>query len=157
MSNHWQHIRALLARRIRYRITRGGVLFTIAVVVVGVGTVSANNLLFLIVAAMISTLLVSGLVAPCLAGLNSIFWCPSMSCRPQRAGQTFVRNHKWLMPFLRPGGSHSRPASPTLTSGVYFPLMPPEPRWKKPWKCTSPGAALTVRTASPFDVFPAGF
>ena len=54
VRKHWQHIQAFLARRIRYRITRGGVLFTFAMVVVGVGAiVSANNLLFLIVAAMI--------------------------------------------------------------------------------------------------------
>ena len=64
MTEYWQHIRAFLARRIRYRITRGGVLFTFAMIVVGVGAiVSANNLLFLIMAAMIATLLVSGLVS----------------------------------------------------------------------------------------------
>ena len=38
-----------LIRRVRYRITKGGVLFTLAVIFVGVAAVvSANNLLFLI-------------------------------------------------------------------------------------------------------------
>ena len=61
VSKHWPQIRAFLARRIRYRITRGGVLFTFAMVVVGVGAiVSANNLLFLIVALIAGALGLSG-------------------------------------------------------------------------------------------------
>src|SRR5437016_6315656 len=122
---HWPHIRAFLARRIRYRITRGGVLFTFAMVVVGVGAiVSANNLLFLIVAAMIATLLVSGLVSRlCLAGLELDFHVPEhIPARRSVPARLYVRNHKWLMPSfsirvepLRAGG---------LEAGVYFPLIP---------------------------------
>src|ERR1035441_6461272 len=71
VRNLWQQFRAFLARRIRYKITGGGVLFTFAIVLVAFGAaVSANNLIFLILAAMMATLLVSGLVSRlCLAGL----------------------------------------------------------------------------------------
>src|SRR5437763_17220053 len=74
----WQQLRAAVARRIRYKVTRGGVLFTFAILVVGLGAIiSANNLLFLIVATMLATLLVSGLVSRlCLAGLELDFQVP---------------------------------------------------------------------------------
>ena len=59
-----------MSRRIRYRVTRAGLLFTIAISIVAfAAVVSANNLLFLVLAAMMATLLVSGLVSRlCLAG-----------------------------------------------------------------------------------------
>src|ERR1022692_529281 len=74
----WREFRAFLARRIRYKVTRGGVLFTFAILLVAFGAVvSANNLLFLIVAAMLATLLVSGLASRlCLAGLALDFQVP---------------------------------------------------------------------------------
>ena len=59
MGKHWEQLRSALARRIRYKVTRGGVLFTFAILVVGFGAIiSANNLLFLIVATMLATLLI---------------------------------------------------------------------------------------------------
>ena len=64
MRSAIQELRDLLLRRIRYRITRGGVLFTFGILLVGAAAaVSTNNLLFLIVATMFATLLVSGLVS----------------------------------------------------------------------------------------------
>jgi len=123
----WQHIRALLARRIRYRITRGGVLFTVAILVVGLGAIiSANNLLFLIVAMMLATLLVSGFVSRlCLAGLELDFQVPEhVSASRTVPGSLFVRNQKWLMPSLSIRVEGIRDSqSPVLKSGVYFPLI----------------------------------
>lgn len=128
MRFRWEHIRAVLARRIRYRITRGGILFTAAIIVVGLGAiVSANNLLFLIVATMLATLLVSGLVSRlCLAGLALDFQVPEHVAAGRTVpGRLFVRNQKWLMPSfsVRVEGIRD-PQSPTLRSGVYFPLIP---------------------------------
>jgi len=116
-----------LSRRIRYKITRGGLLFVLAVLVVGLGAVvSANNLLFLIVAAMLATLLVSGLVSRlCVAGLELDFLVPEhVAARRSVPGKLFVRNSKWLMPSfsIRVEGIR-HPQSPTLRSGVYFPLI----------------------------------
>src|SRR5205809_6306340 len=126
VRKHWPHIRAFLARRIRYRITRGGVLFTFAMVVVGVGAiVSANNLLFLIVAAMLATLLVSGLVSRlCLAGLELDFQVPEhVPAGRSVPGKLYVHNHKWMMAsFSILIEAIKDPASPILKSGVYSPL-----------------------------------
>jgi hypothetical protein len=74
----WHHLRAFIAGRIRYKVTRGGLLFTFAILVVAVSAIlSANNLLFLIVAAMMATLLISGLISRlCLAGLELEFQLP---------------------------------------------------------------------------------
>lgn len=123
----WRQIRGLLARRIRYRITRGGLLFTLAILVVGLGAIiSANNLLFLIVATMLATLLVSGLVSRlCLAGLALDFQVPEHVAAGRAApGRLFVRNQKWLLPSFSVRVEAIRETqSPVLRSGVYFPLI----------------------------------
>jgi uncharacterized protein (DUF58 family) len=122
----WDHFRLFLDHRIRHKITRAGLLFTFAILVVGFGAViSANNLLFLITAAMLATLLVSGLVSRlCLAALELDFLVPEhVSARRTVPGKLFVRNQKWFMPSfsIRVEGIRD-PASPTLKS-VYFPLI----------------------------------
>lgn len=103
-------------------------LFTIAILVVAVGAVlSANNLLFLIVSAMVATVLVSGLVSRLgLAALEIDFRVPEhVPAGRSVPGKVVVRNQKWLMPSfsIRVDGIRD-PASPVLRSGVYFPLIP---------------------------------
>src|SRR3954462_10046917 len=101
MRTRWQQLRNALARRIRYKITRGGVLFTFAILVVGLGAVvSANNLLFLIFAAILATVLGSRLVRRlCLAGLELDFQVPEhVPARRSVPGRLYVRNRKWMMP-----------------------------------------------------------
>ena len=126
MRRYWTQFRLLLSKR-RYRITRGGLLFTFAILVVGWGAIiSANNMLFLIVAAMMATLLVSGLVSRlCLAGLELDFQVPEhVPAGRNVPGRIFVRNQKWVLPSFSIRVEAIRdPASPTLQSGVYFPLV----------------------------------
>src|SRR3954454_3957508 len=127
MRIRWQQVRSALARRIRYKVTRGGVLFTAAILAVGFGAVvSGNNLLFLIVAAMLATLLISGLVSRlCLAGLELDFVPPEhVSAGRAVPCKIYVRNRKWTMPSFSIRVEAIRdPASPTLKSGIYFPLV----------------------------------
>ena len=127
MRTLWKQLRLLLARRIRYKITRGGLLFTFAILIVGWGAIiSANNMLFLIVAAMMATLLVSGLVSRLgLAALELDFRLPEhVSARRSVPGKILVRNQKWLLPSfsIRVEGIRN-PESPVLQTGVYFPLI----------------------------------
>jgi uncharacterized protein (DUF58 family) len=127
MGAHWDRLRAALGRRIRYRITRGGLLFTVAILLVGLSAVvSANNLLFLIMAAMMATLLVSGLVSRLsLAGLELDFLVPEhVSAGRSVPGRLYVRSQKWLMPSfsIRVEGIRD-PAGAALKSAVYFPLI----------------------------------
>jgi uncharacterized protein (DUF58 family) len=121
-------IRHLFLRRIRYKVTRGGVLFTAAIVMVGLGAVaSANNLLFLILAAMLSTLMVSGLVSRlCLAGLELDFLIPErVSAGRTIPAKLYVRNLKFWMPsFSIHVVGVEQDAPPVLQSAVYFPVIP---------------------------------
>lgn len=127
MADRLAQLRSALARRIRYKVTRGGVLFTSAILGVGLGAiVSGNNLLFLIMAAMLATLLISGLVSRlCLAGLELDFVAPDhVSARRAAPCKLYVRNEKWLMPSFSIRVEAIRdPASPTLKSAIYLPLV----------------------------------
>jgi uncharacterized protein (DUF58 family) len=123
----WSRLRSLLARRIRGKITRGGLLFAVVILLVGLGAViSANNLLFLIVAIMLATLLVSGLLSRlCLAALELDFLVPEHAAAGRMIpARLLVRNQKWLMPSfsIRVEGIRA-PDSPELNS-VYFPVIP---------------------------------
>src|ERR1051325_5360803 len=101
MRARLRRIRGELIRRVRYRITKGGALFTLAVLLVGMAAVvSANNLLFLILAAMISTILISGFISRlCLAGLELDLLIPEhVTAGRSVAARLFVRNLKFWMP-----------------------------------------------------------
>jgi uncharacterized protein (DUF58 family) len=120
-------LRQSVASRIRYKITRGGMLFTAAVVMVGAAAVfTGDNPLFLIVAAMMATLLVSGFVSRlCLAGLELDFLVPEhVAAARVVPGRLYVRNRKWFLPsFSTRVTAVQERGSPVLGSSVYFPLI----------------------------------
>src|SRR5271167_2295003 len=101
MKLRWAQFAALVRRRIRYKITRGGVLFVVALIVVATGAaISANNLLFLIVAAMFATFSISGLVSRLvLAGLELELMLPEhVSAKTKTRAVLRLRNWKRWMP-----------------------------------------------------------
>jgi len=124
----WTQFRHVLLRRVRYKITRGGVLFSLAVVLVGFAAVaSANNLLFLILATMLATLMVSGLVSRlCLAGLELDFLVPEhVSAGRTIPAKLYVRNVKFWMPsFSIHVVGVEQDAPPVLQAPIYFPVIP---------------------------------
>ena len=138
MRRRFQQLRSALRRRIHYRITRGGLLFCFAVILVAVAAgVSANNLLFLILATMFSTLMVSGFISRlCLAGLELDLLLPEhISAGRAARAKLYVRNLKHWMPSFsirlvgvpeRPpvnlAGTGEHPA--ILTAPIYFPVIP---------------------------------
>src|SRR5262249_25395886 len=121
-----------LQRGVKYRITRGGFLFTLAVALVAAAAIaSANNLLFLVVATMLSVLLMSGLISRLgLAGLELDFALPEhVSAGRTVAATLAVRNLKLWMPSfsIHIAGVAEEPAGNTpsiLTSAIYFPIIP---------------------------------
>ncbi|HVX66613.1 MAG TPA: DUF58 domain-containing protein [Bryobacteraceae bacterium] len=120
----FRRFQAYLRRMVRQRVTYGGALFTLAMVLVGVAAAaSANNLLFLIVAAMLSTLMVSGFVSRLsLAGLELDFVLPEhIAAGRKLAGRIYVRNAKsWVPSFsVHLGGSNEN-----LLTTLYFPAIP---------------------------------
>lgn len=103
--------------------TAGGV-FTASMFALGaVAALSGNNLLFLIVAAMLSTLMLSSFISRLsLAGLELDFELPDhIAARRKLAGRIAVRNAKrWVPSFsVRLSG-----ASDNLLTTVYFPVIP---------------------------------
>ena len=123
--------RAIVRRRVRYRITRGGALFVLALVLTGAGAfLSGNNLLFLVFAAMMALLLVSGFISRLvLAGLELELVLPRhVSARMPAAARIRLRNLKRLMPSfsIELSGRRDtlRDTPSILQAPVYFPLIP---------------------------------
>ena len=120
----WSRLRSAFDFPIRQRVTRGGLLFTLAILVIGVAAVvSANNLLFLVVAAMLSTLLVSGFICRLsLAGLELDIMLPDqITARRKVAARVAVRNLKRGMPSF--SISLAGEGDSVFSSPLYFPMI----------------------------------
>jgi uncharacterized protein (DUF58 family) len=116
--------------RLRYRITRGGFLFVLGVLLTGAGAfLSGNNLLFLVFSAMLALLLVSGFISRLmLAGLELELLLPEhVSARMPTSARIRMRNLKRLTPSfsIELAGSGDEDSVPSiLKDPVYFPLVP---------------------------------
>ena len=124
-------IRKLFLGRWRYRITWFGVAFTATIVLIGFfAFATANNLLFLILAAMLSFGVVSGFLSRLvLAGLELELLLPEhVSARMSAAAIVRVRNLKYLTPSfsieLSGQADPDTNARPILTRPAYFPVIP---------------------------------
>lgn len=113
--------------RLRYRITRGGSLFLLAIALTGAAAfLSGNNLLFLVFSAMLALLLVSGFISRLmLAGLEIELLLPEhVSARMPTSARIRLRNLKGLTPSfsIEIAGVIDTPS--ILKEAVYFPLIP---------------------------------
>jgi uncharacterized protein (DUF58 family) len=126
-----QRLRVLIHRRVRYRVTRGGALFALALVLTGAGAfLSANNLLFLVFSAMLALLLVSSFLSRLvLSGLELELLLPEhVSARVPSPARVRIRNLKRLTPSFSielAGRRDPVTATPSImTAPLYFPLIP---------------------------------
>jgi uncharacterized protein (DUF58 family) len=111
--------------RMRRQVTATGLVFTLILLFVATtALISANNLLFLIFAALLSTLLVSNFISRLsLAGLELDFQFPEhISARRTYRAKVFVRNVKRWMPSFSVSVSGSGDSA--LSSPLYFPMLP---------------------------------
>ena len=125
--------RRALRSALQRRFTQAGLLFSLALVLVAVAAVlSANNLLFLIVAAMLSALMVSGFISRlALAGLEVDFFLPEhITARRTVQGRVQVRNLKRWAPSLSVRLTGRQPGAEF--SAVYFPALPGRTRLEEP-------------------------
>ena len=100
-SRLWTRLRDVVESGVHQQVTRAGLLFTCAIVLVFLAAfASANNLLFLILAAMLSTLLVSGLISRLsLASLELDLLLPEhIPARRKVPARILVHNLKRWMP-----------------------------------------------------------
>lgn len=125
MRSLWRRIADALELGMRQKMTRAGLIFAGASVVIGVAAfISANNLLFLVLAAMMATLLVSGFLSRlALAGLELDFLFPEHICASRRMqARAVVRNLKRWMPSF---SIHLTPSnSSAISTPLWFPMIP---------------------------------
>ena len=109
---------------IRQRITRLGVVYSLVTAVVAASAfISGNNLVFLVLALMLSTFIVSGLVSRLgLDALDLEFLLPEhLSARRRVTGRVQVRNRKrWLPSFSIHLAGTDTQVFPTV---LYFPVI----------------------------------
>lgn len=108
MHRVWSRIRGWKPG-VRHRVTWSGLAFTALILMVGVGAfASANDLLFLLLAAMLATMLVSGLVSRLsLAGLEVKLLLPEHVFAKQRlpARLQLVNLKQWILVSILLGSS----------------------------------------------------
>lgn len=125
LRRRWRRLRAWFRARIRERVTRTGTVYITAVALVGLSAfLSANNLLFLLLAAMLATLLVSNFVSRLgLAGLELDVQLPDHSCaRRTQLARIVLKNEKHWMPSF---SVHLTGIEGSVFSGsLYFPVIP---------------------------------
>lgn len=121
----WQRLRRKLSGNIKQRVTRLGIAYTGLMLAVGFAAfLSANNLLFLVFSALISTLLISGFVSRLgLAGLEIDVELPEhLSARIPASGRVRLRNHKSWMPSFSIHLEGS--ADSGFSRQIFFPMIP---------------------------------
>lgn len=143
----------------KQRITRAGFLFTGAIAAIAFAAfASANNLLFLILAAMLATLMVSGFISRLsLAGLELEFLHPEhISARRKVAGRIIVHNDKfWIASFaIRLAGTENA----GVDSVLYFPAIPAGKRLEETVELYFPKRGRYTENTFSFSTrFPFGF
>jgi uncharacterized protein (DUF58 family) len=121
----WSRISSALDLGARQQVTRMGLLFFLTTLLIALGAfASANNLLFLLLAAMMATLMISGLVSRLsLSGLELEFALPEhLAAGRKLSGRIIVRNLKSWMPSF---SIHlTAQGSSGLRSPLYFTVIP---------------------------------
>ncbi len=109
----------------RQQITRAGLVFTLTILLVGMAAfASANNLLFLLVASLLATLLISGFISRLgLAGLELDIELPDhIPARRKVTGQLILKNKKrWTPSFSIHLSGAPESGMPTT---LYLPIIP---------------------------------
>jgi uncharacterized protein (DUF58 family) len=159
LARVWRKFRAFWTQGLRQTVTGTGVAYTAAIGVVGAGAfISANNLLFLIFAAMLSTLLVSGFISRLgIAGLEINLMVPEhiSARRKVRAGIRIRNLKRWIPSFsIHLAGSKESGVDAIL----YFPVIPGGAALEEPVEVYFPKrGAQRERTFQFSTRFPFGF
>jgi uncharacterized protein (DUF58 family) len=111
--------------QLRQQVTRTGLAYTLTLLIVAlVAFVSANNLMFLILAAMLSTFMISGFISKLgLAGLELELFLPQhiSARRKVRAGVRLKNTKSWIPSF----SIHLEGAAESgFDTILYFPVLP---------------------------------
>ena len=152
-------LKELMESGMRQHITRAGLLFSVTIVVIWFAAfASANNLLFLILAAMLATFMVSGFISRLsLAGLELEFLHPEhISAGRKVAGRIVVHNEKiWIPSFsIRLAGTQNA----GMGSVLYFPTIPARTKLEDTVECFFPKRGRYTENTFCFSTrYPFGF
>jgi uncharacterized protein (DUF58 family) len=156
MTSLRRFLRLLFERRVQYRVALAGLLFLATMALTFAGAfLSGNNLLFLIFAAMLALLLVSGFLNRLvLAGLELELLVPEhVSARTPTEARVRLRNLKRFTPSFS-----IELGAPALKSSVYFPLIPGHSTLEAPVEIVFPRRGRhTENTFLIATKFPFGF
>ena len=166
----WQNLRTLWPGALRQQVTRTGLAYSGAIVIVTLAAVlSANNLLFLILAAMLSILAISGFVSKLtLAGLEiDLLLPPHISARRTIRATVRLKNLKrWMPSFsIRVTGAppsriaaHSNISPSGYDGALFFPVIPGRVAVEEPIELRFPTRGRhSERTFQLTTGFPFGF
>ena len=123
----WAKVRDMLRGGVQQQVTLFGMLFSLAIVLIGIAAfLSGNNLIFLLLAAMLATMLVSGFMSRLsLSGLRIKFLLPEhISARRKIQGRIRVQNEKTWMPSFSIQLTRIADKGSTKTAMVYFASVP---------------------------------
>lgn len=142
LASLWKHFKDTWPDRFRQRVTGAGLAYTAAMLLVAVSAfVSANNLLFLVLAAMLSTFLLSGFVSRLgLAGLELDLFLPEhIAARSDVRASVQLRNLKrWIPSFSIHLGIGEDAHLGTARSRLYFLTIPGGAAVEEPLNLTFP-------------------
>lgn len=153
-----------LAYQVDYRLTRDGIIYLAAVLILVLAAVNTgNNLLFLILACMMAGILVSGALSRAvLTGIELKFDLPEhiFAAQPVLA-EVELRNEKPLWPSfsLRVAGDGKKAPAEILTRPVFFPYIPRKSAARQKVELNFPARgvyrqdAFGIRTRFPFGFF----
>src|SRR5258707_90445 len=163
----WNRLRTAWPGALRQQVTRTGVAYSATVVVIAlVAVLSANNLLFLILAAMLSILAISGFVSKLtLAGLEiDLLLPPHISARRQVRGTVRLKNLKRWMPSFSiqvrgaPGARGGSGSNSGYDGALFFPAIPGGVALEEPIEVRFPARGrYSGRTFQLTTRFPFGF
>lgn len=153
-----------LAYQVDYRLTREGIIYLGAVLILILAAINTgNNLLFMILACSIAGILVSGVLSRMvLSGVELKFDLPEHIFAEQPVlAEVELRNEKQIWPSfsLRVVGENKKTKAPILTTPVFFPYIPRlnAARQKVELRFARRGVyrqdAFGIRTRFPFGFF----
>jgi uncharacterized protein (DUF58 family) len=155
----WPWLRTLLDHGTRHQVTRMGLLYTMTCVLVALAAfVSANNLLFLILALLLATMMVAGFISRLsLAGLELDFLLPEHLCaRRKLMGRIVIGNTKHWMPSFSIHLAASEDCG--LAMPLYFTVIPARERIDAPVELFFARRGLYRQNSFRFSTrFPFGF
>jgi uncharacterized protein (DUF58 family) len=155
----WRKFHAIWTQGLRQQVTGTGIAYTAALAVVATGAfISANNLLFLIFAAMLSTLLVSGFISRLgIAGLEINLMVPEhISARSKVRAGIRIRNLKRVIPSFSIHLAGSKESG--FDAILYFPVVPGGATLEEPVELYFPKRGAQKERTFQFSTrFPFGF